>query len=80
MHYFSGGRIILARIKNLTIEIKHSQRQDFSTLLANIPHDKLKNVIRELNDKLNNVMRELINFCFKDGEKHFPAVNNFRAT
>ena len=42
---------------------------DSSTLYENIPHNKLK-----------YVMKELINFCFKGGEKQLNPVTKFRAT
>ena len=42
---------------------------DFFTLYTNIPHNILK-----------NVMRELINFYFKGGEKEFIVVAKFGAT
>ena len=64
MHYFSGVNSfwpvqnnwpVVDAIKNLTVEIKALSIRtfDISTLYANIPNNKVK-----------NVMRELINFCF----------------
>ena len=41
---------------------------DFSAVYTNIPHNKLK-----------NVKRELLNFCFKGSKKQFIAVTKFGA-
>lgn len=41
---------------------------DFATLYTNIPHGKLK-----------TVLREIINFCFKGGDKKYIEVNKYGA-
>ena len=51
--------------RNKTISISMF---NFSILYANIPHDKLK-----------SVMRELINFCFDGGEKEFIGITRYDA-
>ena len=80
MHYFSGVKSFWSVQNNqpVTDSIKtlNSRNKalsiaayDFSILYTNIPHNKLK-----------NLMRELIDFCFKGREKHFISVMKFGAT
>ena len=69
MHYFSGVRSFRPMLNNQPVidaikklnGIKKALSMptyNFSTLYSNIPHNKLK-----------NVTKELFNFCFKGGEK-----------
>ena len=78
--YFSGvksfwpiqnNQPVIEAIKKLNGRSKANSIStfDFSTLYTNIPHAKLK-----------NVLRELINFCFKGGDKKYIAITKFGAT
>ena len=80
MHYFSGVKSFWSVQNNqpVTDSIKTLNSRNkalsiaaynFSILFTNIPHNKLK-----------NLMRELIDFCFKGREKHFISVMKFGAT
>ena len=80
MHYYAGikslwplqiNQPVIDAIKKLNSRNKVLSigTYDFSTLHTNIPHNKLK-----------NVMRKLINFYFKGEEKQFVAVTNFGGT
>ena len=77
MHCFSGvesfwlvknNQPVIDAIKKLdSLSIAFSiPTYDFFTIYKSIPHNKLK-----------NVMREMIKLCFKDGEKQFIAVTKF---
>ena len=77
--YFSGIKTFWPILNNLPVihaikQLNDRKRAfsistfDFATLYTNIPHDKLK-----------NVLREIINFCFKGGDKMYIEVNKYRA-
>ena len=77
--YFSGVKTFWPILNNLPVinAIKQLNDRkkaysistfDFATLYTNIPHGKLK-----------NVLREIINFCFKGGDKKYIEITKYGA-